>query len=175
MSSLLSKLFDALKISTPDSIRQRPIKLVRPKKQPNPQFYGYAISHEWLVRFAEQHCPEKLRDRNSEGYKTHAMVRGYIHLVYFTGINNLDTIACFNPMEGASVPPEWIPVSNGDYDDVLSDEEILAFQIQTVHVLTVCSDEEESFKDRPNQEQMDYLTELVGHGPQWWMGCKSSY
>jgi hypothetical protein len=22
---------------------------------------------------------------------------------------------------------------------------------------------------------MDYLTKLVGHGPQWWMGCKSSY
>ncbi|KAG1836556.1 hypothetical protein DFJ58DRAFT_846914 [Suillus subalutaceus] len=103
MSSLLSKLFDALKISTPDSIRQRPIKLVRPKKQPNPQFYGYAISHEWLVRFAEQHCPEKLRDH---------------------------TIACFNLMEGASVPSEWIPVSNGDYDDVLSDEEFWLFRFR---------------------------------------------
>jgi hypothetical protein len=102
------------------------------------------------------------------------MMRAYEHLVDFTGINNLDTITCFNP-KGGSVPPEWIPVSNGDYDDVLSDEEVLAFQIQTVYVLTVCSDEEDPFEDCSIQEQMDYLTKLVGHGPQWWMGCKSSY
>ncbi|KAG1796513.1 uncharacterized protein BJ212DRAFT_1489313 [Suillus subaureus] len=77
MSSLLSKSFDALKISTPDSIRQRPIKLVRPKKQPHVQFYGYAISHEWLVRSGEQYCPEALPDRCDRGYEDTAISRAY--------------------------------------------------------------------------------------------------
>ncbi|KAG1807006.1 uncharacterized protein BJ212DRAFT_1388669 [Suillus subaureus] len=91
-----------------------------------------------------------------------------------TGISDLDPITCFNP-KGGSVPPEWIAVYDGDYDDVLSDEELLAFQIQTVYELTVCSDEEDSFEERPSQEQMDYITNLVGHGPQWWMGCRRVY
>jgi hypothetical protein len=68
------------------------------------------------------------------------------------------------------VPPEWIAVYDGDYDDVLSDEELLAIQIDTVYVLTVCSDEGGSFEERPIQEQMDYITKMVRHGPQWWMG-----
>ncbi|KAG2039299.1 hypothetical protein BDR03DRAFT_1090732 [Suillus americanus] len=174
MSSLLSKSFDALKISTSDSIRQRRIKIVRPKKQPHVQFYGYAISREWLVRFAEQHCPEELPDRNAKCYQTNAILRAYEHLVDLTGINNLDPVTCFNP-KGGSVPPEWIAVYDGDYDDVLSDEEILAFQIQTVYVLTVCSDEEDCFEERPSQEQMDYITKLVGHEPQWWMRCRRVY
>ncbi|KAG1817160.1 uncharacterized protein BJ212DRAFT_1351455 [Suillus subaureus] len=77
MSSLLSKSFDALRISTPDSIRQRPIKLVRPKKQLHVQFYGYAISHEWLVRSGEQYCPEALPDRCDRGYEDTAISRAY--------------------------------------------------------------------------------------------------
>lgn len=81
---------------------------------------------------------------------------------------DLDFVTCFNT-KGDSVSPEWIAVYDGDYDDVLSDEELLAFQVQTVYVLTVCSDEEDSFEKRPIQEQMDYITKLVGHGPQWWM------
>jgi hypothetical protein len=29
------------------------------------------------------------------------------------------------------------------------------------------SDEEDSFEEHPVQEQIDYMTKLVGHGPQW--------
>jgi hypothetical protein len=89
-------------------------------------------------------------------------------------MNNLDLVTCFNP-KGGSVPPEWIAVYDGDYDDVLSDEELLAIQIDTVYVLTMCSDEGGSFEERPIQEQMDYITKMVRHGPQWWMGCRSVY
>lgn len=57
--------------------------------------------------------------------------------------DDLDPVTCFNS-NGDSVPPNWIAVYDGDYDDVLSDEELLAFQVQTVEVLIVCSDEEDS-------------------------------
>lgn len=30
---------------------------------------------------------------------------------------------------------------DGDYDDVLSDEELCAIKIDTIHVLAVCSDD----------------------------------
>ncbi|KAG0703087.1 hypothetical protein DFH29DRAFT_918820 [Suillus ampliporus] len=51
----------------------------------------------------------------------------------------------------------------------------MSIQIDTVLVLSVCSDEEESFEERPTQGQMDFMTKLIGHGPQWWMGCRSTY
>jgi hypothetical protein len=66
-------------------------------------------------------------------------------------------------------------VYDGDYDDILSDEELLAIKIDEIPVLAVCSDEEDSFEEHPVQEQMDYMTKLVGHGPQWWMGCRDSH
>ncbi|KAG2045148.1 hypothetical protein BDR03DRAFT_938033 [Suillus americanus] len=102
-------------------------------------FYGYAISHEWLVRFAERHCPEALPDRSGRGYEDSAISRAYEHLVDLTGINNLDPVTCFN-LKGGSVPAEWIAVYDGDYDNVLSDEDFLAIRIDTVYVLGVCLD-----------------------------------
>jgi hypothetical protein len=48
-------------------------------------------------------------------------------------------------------------------DDILSDEELLAIKIDEIPVLAVCSDEEDSFEEHPVQEQMDYMTKLVGH------------
>ncbi|KAG0696373.1 hypothetical protein DFH29DRAFT_208477 [Suillus ampliporus] len=177
MSSLLSKSFDTLKIATPQqtgySIR-RPFKLVRPKRQPHLQFYGYAVSPEWLIQFAQQHWSEALPDRNAKNYEDIAMTRAYELISGFSGIYNLDRKDCFNP-KGGSVPLEWIAVYDGDYDDELDDDELEAIQIDIVHVLTVCSDEEDEFEERPTQEKMDFMTKLIGHGPQWWMGCMSTY
>jgi hypothetical protein len=45
--------------------------------------------------------------------------------------DDLDPVTCFNP-NGNSVTPDWIAVYDGDYDDMLSDEELLAFRVQTV-------------------------------------------
>ncbi|KAG1843274.1 hypothetical protein DFJ58DRAFT_804732 [Suillus subalutaceus] len=178
MSSLLSKSFDALKITTSqqnrDSTKYRPFKLIRPKRQPHLQFYGYGVSWEWLIQFAEQNCPEELPDRDDIGYKCMAAIRAYELIADLTTINTLDRKLCFNP-KGGLVPPEWIAVYDGDYDDILSEEELLAIKIDTIHVLAVCSDEEDSFEERPVQGQMDYMTKLIGHGPQWWMGCRDSH
>jgi hypothetical protein len=43
----------------------------------------------------------------------------------------------------------WIAVYDGDYGDILSDEEHLAIKIDTIHVLAVCSGEEDSFEEHP--------------------------
>ncbi|KAG1737110.1 uncharacterized protein EDB91DRAFT_1141104 [Suillus paluster] len=170
MSSLLSKSFDA-----GDSIRRRPFKLVRPKRQSHLQFYGYAVSREWLIQFAEQNWPaDELPDRNAKDYEDIAATRAYKLIADLSSICSLGRKTCFNP-KGGSVPPYWIAVYDGDYDDELDDEELMNIQIDTVVVLSVCSDEEDSFEERPTQGQMDFMTKLIGHGPQWWMGCRSTY
>ncbi|KAG2359601.1 hypothetical protein BDR07DRAFT_1462446 [Suillus spraguei] len=93
MSSLLSKSFDTLK--------------------PHLQFYGYGVSREWLIQFAEQHCPEELPDHNDIGYKCMATMRAYELIADLTTINTLDRKLCFN-LKGGFVPPEWIAVYDGD-------------------------------------------------------------
>ncbi|KAG1733956.1 hypothetical protein EDB19DRAFT_1911295 [Suillus lakei] len=99
-------------------------------------------------------------------------MRAYELIADISCIRTIDANICFNP-KGSLVPPEWLAVHDGDYDDVLSDEELLAIEIDTVYVLTMCSDEEESFEERPIQEKMDDMANLIGHGPQWWMRCYS--
>ncbi|KAG0700387.1 hypothetical protein DFH29DRAFT_1080711 [Suillus ampliporus] len=174
MSSLLSKSFEALKIATPQqtgvSTRRRPFKLIRPERQPHVQYYGYGVSRDWLLQFAEQHCPEALPDRNAKNYETTARTRAYEFIVEWSGIYTLDTKDCFNP-KGGSVPPEWIALYDGVYDDQLDDDEIMSIPIDTVHVLAVCSDQDDDFGWRPTQEKMDFMTKVIGHTPQWWVSC----
>jgi len=51
--------------------------------------------------------------------------------------------------------------SDGD-DDGLDDDELASIQIDTVHVLAVCSDQNDLFEERPSQEKVDFMTELIG-------------
>ncbi|KAG1718165.1 uncharacterized protein EDB91DRAFT_1341459 [Suillus paluster] len=119
MSSLLSKSFEALKITTPqhtgDSMRRRPFKLVRPKRQqmnpytglPHVQYYGYAVSPEWLIESAERHCLEALPSRNANDYEGTTITQAYELIRHLAGIYNLACNFFFNP-KGHSVPPEWV-------------------------------------------------------------------
>ncbi|KAG0705303.1 hypothetical protein DFH29DRAFT_291338 [Suillus ampliporus] len=171
MSSLLSKSFEALKIVAPQqtdhSMRRRPFKLVRPPSQPHVQYYGYAVPPEWLIQFTEQHWPEALPDRNDKGYEYMAATRAFELILDWSGIYTLDSKDCFDP-KGGSVPPEWIALYDGDEDE---DDELQDIQIDTVHVFSLCSDQDESFEARPTQERVDFMTKLVGHAPQWWVSC----
>ncbi|KAG0705856.1 hypothetical protein DFH29DRAFT_996507 [Suillus ampliporus] len=42
-----------------------------------------------------------------------------------------------------------------------------------VVIISVCSDDPASFQARPTQEQMDALTMLLGHSPQWWVSYRN--
>ncbi|KAG1737082.1 uncharacterized protein EDB91DRAFT_1083121 [Suillus paluster] len=136
-------LSNALKIATPqqtgDSARRRPFKLVRSPKQPNVQYYGYAVATKWLVQFAEQHWPDALLARNDMCYEDVATTRAYEYISAWSGIHDLGQKDCFNP-KGGSVPPEWIALYDDVYDDVLDDTELAAIQIDTIQVFSVCSD-----------------------------------
>jgi hypothetical protein len=115
----------------------------------------------------ERYWPEALPDRNAKHYEETGMTRSYELLRNWSGIFTLDTKDCFNPPKGRSVPPEWIAL----FDEDNEDEEYEDIAIPTVYVVSLCSDLDDSFEDRPTQEEVDYMTKLFGHAPQWWVGC----
>ncbi|KAG0700384.1 hypothetical protein DFH29DRAFT_932285 [Suillus ampliporus] len=160
MSSLLSKSFEAPKPlqQTEVSTRRRPFNLVRPERQSYVHYYGYPVSRDWLIH------------RSAKNYENTARTRAYELIRAWAGICTLARKECFNP-KGGSVPPEWIALYDGVYDDELDDEELMSIQIDTVLVLAVCSDQDDSYEWRPMQENMDFMTKLIGHTPQWWVSC----
>ncbi|KAG2033305.1 hypothetical protein BDR03DRAFT_967938 [Suillus americanus] len=170
--------------SASQAVRKQPepFELVRPPKQlhinpiigrPYIQHYGYAIPNEWLIRFAEKECPEVLLERGHKFYEFHAMMRGREHISTRSGFWSFDFKCCFNPKDG-SVPTLWFEAHMAKYFKSGSDE-IRAVQLDIVPVFTVCSELDESFKERPTQEQMDIMTEMIGYPPQWWVGCDYDY
>ncbi|KAG1736500.1 hypothetical protein EDB19DRAFT_1027534 [Suillus lakei] len=159
-------------------VRQRPFELVRPPKQlyinpyigrPYVQFYGYAVPHDWLVRFAEKECPEMLPERDDRLYEHDAAVRAYELISAQYGFQLQEFRFCFNPKDG-SVPPLWFEAFTAKYFRN-GDDEIRATRIDEALVLVLCSELDDSFKERPTQGQVDVMTELVGQPPQWWVGC----
>ncbi|KAG2133558.1 uncharacterized protein EDB93DRAFT_1107596 [Suillus bovinus] len=156
-------------------LEHQPFELIRPPKQlhinpiigrPYVQYYGYAIPHDWLIRFAERECPEVLLERDHKCYKHHAMVRARELISARSGFWSFDFKYCFNPKDD-SVPPLWFEAFMAKYFKS-GDDDIRAVQIDTVPVFAVCSEQDESFKERPTQGQMDIMTELIGYAPRWW-------
>ncbi|KAG2075492.1 hypothetical protein BDR04DRAFT_1140157 [Suillus decipiens] len=159
-----------------------PFELVRPPKQlhinpiigrPYVQFYGYAIPDDWLVRFAEKECPEMLPERDHICYRQHAMVQAREVISSRADFWSFDFKCCFNPKDG-SVPPLWFEAFMAKYFKS-GDDEIRAVRIDTVSVFTVCSERDDSFKERPTQRQMDIMTELLECAPRWWVSCDYDY
>ncbi|KAG1830629.1 hypothetical protein EV424DRAFT_268553 [Suillus variegatus] len=161
-------------------VRQQPepFKLARPPKQshinpiigrPYIQYYGYAIPNDWLIRFAEKECPEMLPERDHKCYERDAMLRAREFISARSGVWSFDFKFCFNPKDG-EVPLLWFEAFMAKYFKS-GDDEIRAVQIDTVPVLAVCSEQDDSFKERPTQEQMDVLTQLIGYAPRWWVCC----
>jgi hypothetical protein len=159
-------------------LRPEPFELVRPPKElhinpiigrPYVQYYGYAIPHDWLIRFAEKECPEALPERDHIYYDYHAMVRAREPISTRSDFWSFDFKYCFNPKDG-SVPPLWFDAFMAKYFKSDTDE-IRAVQIDTVPVFVVCSERDESFNERPTQRQMDIMTELIGYAPRWWVCC----
>ncbi|KAG2061120.1 hypothetical protein BDR06DRAFT_947666 [Suillus hirtellus] len=161
-------------------VRQQPepFKLVRPPKQshinpiigrPYIQYYGYAIPNDWLIHFAEKECPEVLPERDHKCYERDAMLRAREFISARSGVWSFDFKFCFNPNDG-EVPLLWFEAFMARYFKS-GDDEIRAVQIDTVPVLAVCSEQDDSFKERPTQEQMNILTQSIGYAPRWWVCC----
>jgi hypothetical protein len=152
------------KPETGSSKKGQPFKLARPQKQSYIQYYGYEVSSEWLVQFAEHYCAEGLPHRNAIDYEHTAVTLAH-ETIQDWCITSLAIKACFKPPKGGPVPPEWLASVYGEGDD--------PEDLQIVGVFSVCSDDEHDFEWRPPQEEMDFLTKLFGRGPQWWPGCWS--
>ena len=65
------------------------------------------------------------------------------------------------------MPLEWIAL----FDEDDEDEEFEDIDILAVYVVSLCSDLDDSFEERPTQEEVDYMTKLFGQAPQWWVDC----
>jgi hypothetical protein len=158
-------------IATPQETGKQPCEVVRPTRQeqinlytglPHLQYYGYAVSGDWLLAFAEQHSPEALPQRDARNYKKTAKKQAFQLIRHWTGIYDLAWKTCFNP-KGGLIPPEWFASLYDEADD--------PEDMETVLVFAVCSDEDDDFEGRPMQEQVDFMTNLIGHAPQWWVSC----
>ncbi|KAG2033982.1 hypothetical protein BDR03DRAFT_984678 [Suillus americanus] len=117
--------------------------------QSHVQYYGYAVSEKWLDWFLEK---LKSDDCNDIDNKSKEYFKG---LAYLANINNLGWKCCFNPNHGL--------VDNEELEDI---------PIDTIQVLYMYSDEEGSIQRPLNDEKkIKVMTVLLGHGPEWWMGC----
>ncbi|OAX41434.1 hypothetical protein K503DRAFT_780643 [Rhizopogon vinicolor AM-OR11-026] len=113
------------------------------------QYYGYAVSREWLVQRAEQHCSEELPDRNDKRYEYTATKKAYYFICGWADVlDYLDQKCCFT---GHSISPDgWALESDGDADDELEDP-----GDEHVLVLVLCSDRDQQ---RTMQERVNFLT-----------------
>ncbi|KAG1848901.1 hypothetical protein F4604DRAFT_1687604 [Suillus subluteus] len=146
MSSFLSKLFEILK--TVIMFTPQTSEVIHLETQSHVQYYGYAVSEKWLDWFWNKLNSDNCNDIDA---KSKEYFKG---LVYLADINNLGWKHCFNPNCGS-----------------VDDEEPKDILIDTIQVLYMYSDEEGSIQKPLNEKKIEAMTVLLGHGPEWWMGC----
>jgi hypothetical protein len=138
---------------------QRPFGLARPPivYRNRNQYYGYAVSSEWLMQFTEQHYPGELLNRSHVNYEEITTTWAHKLLASQLGIYYLDYRKCLNPPPGGIISQEWIALVDREYDEV----------VDTIQVFFVCSDRAD-FELHPMKQQLHSLTKLIRHPPQWW-------
>ncbi|KAG2062955.1 hypothetical protein BDR04DRAFT_1164426 [Suillus decipiens] len=146
----LSTLFDTLQITTPqpigDDIKpRRPCELVRREKRPHIEYFGYAVSQKWLAWFSKKF---ELDIRH-----IHVKSKEYFEgLAYLADIGHFGWEHCFNRNSGSV---------DGEEPD-------------TVKVLYVYTNEWDSFQKCLVEKKIKAMTALLGHEPEWWVGCSST-
>ncbi|KAI0047864.1 hypothetical protein FA95DRAFT_1605718 [Auriscalpium vulgare] len=114
-------------------------------RNPRLQFYGVAVSEEWLRKYGEDHMILDGQKRNDLTLIFHAVNV----LQRLTKIQDL-------AVEATSYDPVTFP-------------DISPWDDGSVVVLAVCSTEWESYKCRPSQRKVDKLARLTGQTPKWWV------
>jgi hypothetical protein len=120
-----------------------------PSRHRHTQFYGFWINQQWLVDLGKnvQYPEDHLDPPNDDDY----FLRGFEHISWAVRIDPLTVQLCLQPKKDGA-PPEYVD-ADGE-----------------VFVLSVFSDEEADYPARPAQEQVDYLTKVLGRKPRWWVG-----
>ncbi|KAI0047863.1 hypothetical protein FA95DRAFT_1558630 [Auriscalpium vulgare] len=114
-------------------------------RNPRLQFYGVAVSKEWLCKYGEDHIVQDGRKHNDITLAFHA----FVVLQKRTKIQNLTG-------EATSYDPVTFPG-------------MTPWEDGSVVVLAVCSTDWESYKCRPSQPKVDKLARLTGQTPKWWV------
>ncbi|KAG1820872.1 uncharacterized protein BJ212DRAFT_1477965 [Suillus subaureus] len=126
-------------------VSPRKFKLSYPALQHYKQNFGFWLSDQWLIELGKHtHLPE---DRFDPPLDEDFWMRGVAYICETVGLEGLTVEHCFQPKTNGA-PPQFLDV----------DGEVL--------VLSVCDDVED---DIPSQQQVDYLTNLLGRLPQWWV------
>jgi len=112
-------------------------------------FYGYDITAEWVLNYAETHYKiAKEQDKLAKASIGAQLLK--IH----TGIKSLHfESALVDP----TAPPGAVTIPGGRPGE------------PRVRVLSVFSDEDASYEGRPSQEQVDRLSQILGKQPRWWV------
>ncbi|KAI0061453.1 hypothetical protein BV25DRAFT_1826580 [Artomyces pyxidatus] len=118
-------------------------------------FYGYAIPDGWLQEYALKH--EHLLQARTHFRRNNANLANFAIrlLVSQTGVS---TLTWEYALATKVLPPDVV---------VGEDNE--------VNVLAICATDEDSLIDRPSQEQVDKLQQIMGsRQPMWWVDHEPS-
>ncbi|KAG1736355.1 hypothetical protein EDB19DRAFT_2026030, partial [Suillus lakei] len=128
------------------------LDLSYPPRNRHKQYYGFWLDHQWLIDLGKNvRNPE---DRIEPPSENDFWLRGLGEICGAVKINSLTIEMCFQPEQNGA-PPEHVD-ANG-----------------RVFVLSVCSDDEADYPVIPSQEQVDYLANLLGRQPRWWVSIWS--
>ncbi|KIJ62385.1 hypothetical protein HYDPIDRAFT_114472 [Hydnomerulius pinastri MD-312] len=124
-----------------------PMPLRLPPNNGRIKFYGWPITDKFLRDYAIRYMPTEKLARSPDFL---IAGHGFTLLRWYSRISHL-------MLEGAIAPP-GMPA---DY----------LFEDGAVQILSVCSNERDSYRSRPAQENVDYLAKLIGReseAPLWW-------
>jgi hypothetical protein len=125
------------------------LAISHPPRLRHTQYYGFSITKQWLVDLGKNiQYPSDHLDPPDDG---RYFLRGYQYIQWAVRIHLLGVELCFQAKKDGA-PPEHVK-ANGK-----------------VLVLSVLSDGDVDSPLCPVQEQVDYLTELLGRKPRWWVG-----
>jgi len=113
-------------------------------------FYGYDVSTEWLVDYANKHW------QGIEEYDDSAKFGSAIHLLRaHSGIKRLDYESAF---EDPKAPAGTVTIPGHRIGET------------RVPLVSIFSNEVSSFSRRPSQGKIDHLSKLLGgKQPRWWV------
>ncbi|KAG1737073.1 uncharacterized protein EDB91DRAFT_1290964 [Suillus paluster] len=131
------------------------LELSYPPKQRYTHNYGFWLSPEWLIDLGKH--IRLIEDCVEPPDHTEFWMRGIGYIRWALDIDPLTAENCFLTIEHC-VQPE---TNGAPIECVDSDGEVV--------VLSVCSDNETDIRVIPYQEQVDYLSNLLGRKPQWWV------
>ncbi|OJA19818.1 putative protein 64 [Rhizopogon vesiculosus] len=136
-----------------------------PLRQGTTQHYGYRIEQNYLLYIESILKADPTVDRD-DFYNPLSFTRRWI--MEELQLHDMQISYCIDPERHPIVPLDpMYDTGNASDDDEDDDEDDGEFLLG---VLSVCTDDPDSFRVRPTQAQLDLLNSLIGSQPQWWVG-----